>query len=179
MRPASRLSPRPLVVTALLAAILLLAQISLSFLPNIELVTLLLLCYTAVFPLRQVLGAVLVFDLLEGILYGFGLWWVMYLYVWPIWVILSLALRRTSSGLVRAVAAGGYGLCFGALCALPYLAFGPGAALANWVSGIPFDIAHCAGNFLTTLLLYTPLVKGLSLLQRQGEGTAVNGDKQP
>ena len=79
MRPAPRLSPRPLVVTALLAAILLLAQISLSFLPNIELVTLLLLCYTAVFPLRQVLGAVLVFDLLEGILYGFGLWWVMYL----------------------------------------------------------------------------------------------------
>ena len=45
----------------ILAAILLLAQISLSFLPNIELVTLLLLCYTAVFPLRQVLGAVLVF----------------------------------------------------------------------------------------------------------------------
>ena len=61
MRPAPRLSPRPLVVTALLAAILLLAQISLSFLPNIELVTLLLLCYTAVFPLRQALGAVLVF----------------------------------------------------------------------------------------------------------------------
>ncbi len=143
MRPAPRLSPRPLVVTALLAAILLLAQISLSFLPNNERVTLLLLCYTAVFPLRQVLGAVLVFDLLEGILYGFGLWWVM------------------------------------ALCARPNLAFGPGAALANWVSGIPFDIAHCAGNFLTTLLLYTPLVKGLSLLQRQGEGTAVNGDKQP
>ena len=103
MRPAPRLSPRPLVVTALLAAILLLAQISLSFLPNIELVTLLLLCYTAVFPLRQVLGAVLVFDLLEGILYGFGLWWVMYLYVWPIWVLLSLALRRTSSGVVRGV----------------------------------------------------------------------------
>ena len=59
----------------------------------------------------------------------------------------------------------------------PYLAFGPGAALANWVSGIPFDIAHCAGNFLTTLLLYTPLVKGLSLLQRQGGGAATDGDR--
>ena len=77
------------------------------------------------------------------------------------------------------MAAGGYGLCFGALCALPYLAFGPGAALANWVSGIPFDIAHCAGNFLTTLLLYTPLVKGLSLLQRQGQLPAANRGKKP
>ena len=178
MRPASRFTPRDLVVTALLAAVLLAAQVSLAFLPNIELVTLLLLCYTAVFPLRQVLGAVAVFDLLEGLLYGFGLWWVMYLYTWPLWMLLARLLRRTSSLLVRAVAAGGFGLCFGALCSLPYLAFGPGAALASWVAGIPFDIAHCAGNFLTALLLYKPLVRGLSLLPRR-EGAPGSSEPSP
>ena len=32
-------------------------------------------------------------------------------------------------------------------------------ALSYWVSGITFDLVHCAGNFVFTLTLYKPLYK--------------------
>ena len=32
-------------------------------------------------------------------------------------------------------------------------------ALSYWVSGITFDLIHCAGNFVFTLTLYKPLYK--------------------
>ena len=28
-----------------------------------------------------------------------------------------------------------------------------------WVAGIPYDLAHAAGNFVFTLVLYVPLYK--------------------
>jgi len=30
-------------------------------------------------------------------------------------------------------------------------------AIAKWISGIPFDIMHCAGNFVIALLLFKPM----------------------
>ena len=47
--------------------------------------------------------------------------------------------------------------------ALPYLAGGPWAAVSHWTAGIPFDLAHCGGNFLLALFLAKPLLR---LLQR-------------
>ena len=62
---------------------------------------------------------------------------------------------------------------FGALCAIPYLfAGGVGAALSWWISGIPFDIAHCLGNAVSVLVLYNPLyylMKKLADFQRRRE----------
>ena len=37
-------------------------------------------------------------------------------------------------------------------------------AASWWVSGIPFDLMHCAGNFAMALLLFKPL---RSLLEKQ------------
>ena len=31
--------------------------------------------------------------------------------------------------------------------------------VSKWVSGIPFDVMHCAGNFVIALLLFNPLRK--------------------
>ena len=30
-------------------------------------------------------------------------------------------------------------------------------AAAKWVSGIPFDLLHCGGNFAMALILFKPL----------------------
>ncbi len=43
---------------------------------------------------RETPGAITVFILLQGVLYGFGLWWVMYLYVWYLLALLAWLLRR-------------------------------------------------------------------------------------
>ena len=59
-----------------------------------------------------------------------------------------------------AMLSGVFGLLFGALCA-PVDVFigGFSYAIAKWVSGLGFDLLHCAGNFVIALLLFKPMRK--------------------
>lgn len=152
-----------IVTIGVLSAILLVGQLGLAFLPNIEIVSTLIILYALTYK-RQVFAIILVFVLLEGIVFGFGIWWISYLYIWNILAVITLMLHKMDSAILWAVVSGIYGLLFGALCAIPYLVSGgPGAAFAYWSAGIPYDILHCCGNFMLTLVLYKPL---LGLLKR-------------
>ena len=54
-----------------------------------------------------------------------------------------------------------------ALCAvLDAFVGGVGYAVAKWASGILFDLAHCGGNFVIALVLFVPLRKLFSKLNR-------------
>ncbi len=153
----SRRGARGVACVAVMAALLLAVQVALAPLPNIELVSVILAACTAVMP-RKSLAALYIFVLLEGLIYGFGLWWVNYLYVWlALWGAAVLA-RRCDGAVFWAALLGGFGLFFGTLCAAVYLVmFGPASAVAYVAAGIPFDLAHCAGNFCSGLLLFKPL----------------------
>ena len=136
-----------------------------SFLPNIELVSLLVIVFTLVFG-GKVLPMLGVFILLEGLLYGFGIWWASYLYLWPALAGITWLFRKVQGALGWALISAAFGLSFGALCAIPYFLTGGWAAgLSYWVSGIPFDLAHCGGNFVAALALYAPLRRALERLQ--------------
>lgn len=155
---------RRIVILGVLGALLVIVQVSLAFLPNIELVSLLIIVYTLVLG-SSVFAPILVFMLVEGLLYGFGLWWLNYLYLWPILAGVVLLLRKQRSPIFWAIFSGGFGLLFGALCAIPYFVIGgPASAFAYWVSGIPFDIAHCMGNIAAALLLFAPCLRILERL---------------
>ena len=156
-----------MVLCALLAAVMTVLQVAMAALPNIEPVSLLTLAYALVFG-RQVFYIVATFALLEGLVFGFHLWWVSYLYIWPLWAAAVLLLKRGGErpALFWAVVSGAFGLSFGALCALPYLAGGPWAAFSYWVAGIPFDLLHCGGNFFLTLALVKPLCLLLSRMEQ-------------
>ena len=161
---------KDIVLCALLAARLLVLQVALGFLPNIEVVSLLIIVYTLVLE-RRALWIIYVFAFLEGLVYGFGIWWWNYLYVWTILYAAVRLFRRNTSAVFWAVLSGLYGLGFGFLCSLVYLlSGGPGAMFANWVSGIPFDLVHGAGNFAVAMVFYQPLMrlmkKGLTLTLR-------------
>lgn len=165
-----RLNARRLALLGILTAVLLGGQVALAALPNVEIVSLLVILYSLLLG-RQVFLIIYAFVLLEGCLYGFGLWWVSYLYVWTLLAIIVLALRRTEApALFWAILSGFFGLAFGALCALPYLVTGGiAAAISYWLAGLGFDLIHCAGNFLVCLLLFRPLYRLLSrLLRRYG-----------
>lgn len=156
-----------LCLMAMMGVLLVVSKEALAFLPNVELVTLLIILFTLVFG-RLALGGVAVFLLLEGLLYGFGFWWVMYLYIWPLLVLLTFLLRFLRRPWQWALVAGGYGLCFGALCSLFYLTMWDLPKIISWViAGFPFDCTHAAGNFLLMLLLYTPLRQALEKLDQQ------------
>ena len=145
----------------LLSAILLIGQLGMSFLPNIEPVTTLIILYTLVYK-KYIFPIIYAFVLLEGMVFGFGVWWLSYLYIWSVLALLVLLFQKMDSALFFAILSGAFGLSFGALCAIPYLISGGiHAAFAYWVNGIPFDILHCGGNFVLTLVLYRPLLRVL------------------
>lgn len=158
-----------MVLCGILAAIMAALQVAMSPLPNLEPVSLLVLVYTRVFG-WQIFHILAVFILAEGLVFGFGLWWLSYLYVWPVWVLMvrMLSYKDTDRpAIIWAVASGAFGLGFGALCALPYLVGGPWAAVSYWIAGIPFDLMHCGGNFVLALVLANPLYQLLKQLKER------------
>lgn len=150
-----------------LSAILLIGQVGMSYLPNIEIVSLLIYIYTQVYR-KKVFFIIYVFVFLEGCIYGFGLWWFGYLYIWSVLALIVLwSGRQQTSVIMTAVILGAYGLSFGMLYALPYfIAGGWATGFSYWVSGIPFDLLHCAGNVAVSLICYRPLRTLLGKLKR-------------
>ena len=159
---------RELAVLGLLGAVLFVGKLALAWLPNIEPVSLLVMVYAVVLGWRA-LFPIYIYVALECLIWGLNFWSLCYLYVWLVLALLALLLRRMESSLGWAVLSGAFGLCFGALCSLVYLVAGGWAfALSWWVSGIPFDLLHCAGNFVMALALFTPCRRVLSRLWRDG-----------
>ncbi len=148
---------------AAMSAIIVVAKEAVSSVPNVEPVTLLVCLFSVHFG-ADTLFAVYIFDLVEGLIYGFHpLWWLPYLYVWPLLWLLSRLLKKEDPPLAWALLMGIYGLCFGTLCTLPYFIVGDWAGgIAYFLSGLSFDLIHCVSNFLVGLLLWRPLNRALS-----------------
>ena len=160
------MKPRELVTAAFMGALLYVQQVALAALPNIHLCAFLILMYALYFP-RAAVFAVAVFVLLEGITYGFGLWWISYLYSWPLLLAVALLFRKNRSPVFWAAIAGGFGLLYGALCAIPYFFMGgPAAAISYWIYGIPFDLIHGISNVCIMLLLWKPMGKVFARLEK-------------
>ena len=152
-----------LCLMAMMGVILTIAKQAMSNLPNLEPVTLLVILFTLTFR-KRVIGALLVFLLGQGLIYGFHIWWAMYLYVWPLLALLTWLFRWMTKPWQWAVFAGLYGLAFGSLCALVYLPNGLSWVLSWIIAGAYYDLGHAVGNFLLTLVLYLPLRRALDKL---------------
>ncbi len=162
-----RLDLYRLVLMGLLGALLFVSQVALAWLPNIEIVSVLLITYVRVYGMKS-LYPLYVFVVLEGLLYGFGQWFLNYLYVWLPLLLIAWVFRRMRSPFGWALINATFGLFFGALCSVLYLVIGgPSTMIAYWISGITFDLLHCGGNFITALVLAEPLYQLLSRLDRQ------------
>lgn len=160
------MSIKKLTRVALLGATLYVSQIGLAFLPNVELVSLLIILYTLVFG-KEALLIVAVFNIFEGLQWGFGLWWISYLYTWPLLCLVILLLKKLikEEFLVWAVVSGMFGIAFGALFAVAYIPVDAHYALTYWITGLPWDVWHGVWNFLLMLLLGKPLYRVLKLLR--------------
>ena len=138
-----------------------------SGLPNIEPVSLMVMLFGVTFG-KKAVYPIGIYVLMEILFYGLGTWNIMYLYIWLILGAAAYFLREMRHPLGWAVLSGVYGLLFGAFCAPVDLVIGGwGYALSKWVSGIPFDVAHCVGNFVIALLLFVPLRKLMERLTRK------------
>ena len=162
-RSVKSVTVRDLCFLSLAAALMFAVKMALSSLPNINLNALILILVTVFFGWKA-LYTVCVYVLLEGLMFGFGVWWVSYLIVWPLLVVLAMAVRKTASPLLWAVLAGLFGLAFGPMMYVIFFTVTGGweGFLPMWIAGIPYDLIHAVSNFLTVLILFRPLSKVFS-----------------
>ncbi len=158
-------------LVGMLTALLTTGKAVLSFIPNVEIVSFMIIMFSVYFG-RKTLLAVFAFVLIEGLLYGFTVWWIGYIYIWPILCVLSCILRKRATKFSLTVLSTLFGLLFGLLFSFTYIFIGSsnpglGYALSWWAVGIPYDLIHGAGNMAVMLCLYTPVSKVLKLATRE------------
>ena len=160
-----KIAAKELIVLSLFAAFMHVFQIALAFLPNIEVVSLLVILCTLIYG-KKTLYPIYLFAVVQGLMYGFGIWWFMYLYVWTVlWAVVML-LPHTDSPILWAIVSGLFGFLFGLLCSIPYLFIGGlKMAIAYWIAGIPFDLVHGVGNAVVAMVLVRPLYRVLLKLK--------------
>ena len=168
--PKQRVTLAELALFGILGVLTFGMKVVMSYLPNIEPVSLMVMLFAVTFG-RRALYPIYTYVLLEFLLYGIRLWSVNYLYIWAVLAAAAWLLRKETHPLAWALLSGGYGLLFGALCA-PVDVFigGIGYAAGRWVSGIPFDLLHGAGNFVIALALFVPLRRLMERLYRSMRG---------
>ncbi len=155
-------STRDIAELGVMVAALEAGKLALAYLPNVEIVTFLIIMFAAVYGLKSII-AVLVFVGVECLLWPVSLWSVMYLYIWPLLAVLAYLCRKQSSVWFWSIFSALYGFCFGALCAVVYIfTSGIHTAVTWWIAGIPFDLIHGVSNFAIMLILYRPIRKVFS-----------------
>lgn len=165
MERKSKLTIMDISLIGLMVAIIEVCKVAMAHIPNVELTTFWLMMFT-LFLGKRVYYVIPVFIIIEGLIYGFGLWWIMYLYLWPLVVAVTRIFRKDNSILTFSMISGVFGLLFGFFGAIPYifvgafeggLANGFKVATAWWIAGIPWDLVHGISNFIIMLVLYHPI----------------------
>lgn len=151
------ISAKDIAIIGLMVAVIEACKYFLAVIPNVELTSFWIIIFTLYLG-RRIFYVIPAFILIEGVIYPFGLWWIMYLYAWPILAIVTLLLRKMNTAWDWAMVSGLFGLSFGFLCAIPYIfTSGIYGAFAWWVAGIPWDLVHGIANFAIMLVLYKPM----------------------
>ncbi len=147
-----------MILFAMLGSLMFISKMLMQVLPNIHLVGMLTVAYTAVFR-RKALYPIYVYVFLDGLFHGFDIWWVPYLYIWTLLWGITMLLPKNASRTVRAV-------LYPAICALHGFLFGilyaPAQAfffsltaqetLAWIATGAVFDLTHGISNLLVGFL---------------------------
>lgn len=156
---------RDVALIALMSATATTGKLILSFLPNVEVVTLIFMVYTTSIGIKKTLPAAVIFSTTEVLIYGLSTWLLGYYIIWPLLIIIVHYLNKSlKSEYIYALIAGLFGLSCGLIfAAVESVFYGYMYGLTYWIRGLPYDIVHGISNFVIVLVLFEPLTK---LLQR-------------
>lgn len=164
------LSPREIVVFAMLGCIIFVSKLLMEWAPNIHLVGMLIMVYTLVYR-KKALIPLYLYVFLIGLYYGFSTWWIPYLYIWTVlWAVTMLLPKNMPKKIaipVYMVTCGLHGLCYGILYApAQALLFGLNfKGMLAWIAaGFVFDALHGLGNLAAGILI-VPLSELLRKLE--------------
>lgn len=153
---------------AIATSVLIVQEMLLSFLPNIQLTTLLILVYTSVFGFQKTSIIVTVHVIIDNLLYGsIGMLhvWIPMLIGWQLIVILFYLLsQRTKNIYVYAITGYLFGHLYGMIF-VPFqallLSVDP---MAYLIADLPFQVIMGLTNLLTIIWLYEVLTDFLKVL---------------
>lgn len=82
-KKTTKLTARDITQIAMMIAVIEVCKVIFAGIPNVELTSFWIIIFCIYFgrKMRYVIPA---FILIEGLMYGFGLWWVQYLCAWPV-----------------------------------------------------------------------------------------------
>lgn len=167
-----KLKLKDMVILSLMAALMSVGDLAMEWLPNVHLVGVLITATTVVYR-KYALLPIYVYVLIQGIVGGFGLWWIPYLYIWILlWgtvMLLPQRLPEKVKYISYIFVCASHGFLFGTLYApIQAIMFGLDfkGTIAWIVAGLPFDMIHGLGNTVLGILLIYPIVKILKYTNR-------------
>lgn len=177
-RAAKRgLTVREMTLFAMFGSLMYCSKILMEWAPNVHFLALFIIVLTVVYRWKALIP-IYVFVFLTGLMNGFSLWWVPYLYIWLPLFFLALVLPKKMPKPVAVpvymLAGGLHGILFGTL-------YAPAQALffhlnfektIAWIlAGLPWDAVHAAGN-LAACTLAVPMIVLLQKLEKKASGLA-------
>lgn len=167
------LNARAIALVGIMAATLECGKLVLSFIPNVEVVTLLVALYGYVFGGLGIIAAA-VFVCIEPLIWGFGSWFITYLIYWPLVATVFMLLRRRgiTSRPWLTLSAVGLTLLFGVLSSAIDSAFLLGInenylpnLILYYARGILFYITQLITNGVLFPTVFIFLTKKLELVK--------------
>ena len=120
MEHSLKLTAKDITLIGLMVAIIEVCKVIMKDLPNIELTTFWVIMFTLYFG-KKIIYVIPTFIIIEGAMFGFGMWWIMYLYLWPLLALVTWIFRKNNSAWFWAMIAGIFGLFFGFFGSFPYV----------------------------------------------------------
>jgi len=154
-----KLNIKEIAVFGMLGAMMFASKMLMEVLPNIHLLGVFTIATTVVYR-QKALYPIYIYVILNGLIAGFNVWWVPYLYIWTIlWgatMLLPKNMPKKAKPFIYSGLCGLHGFLYGILYApAQALFFGLSfeATVAWVVAGFPFDLIHGISNILCGLLI--------------------------
>lgn len=159
-----RMKTKEIALFGMLGAVMFASKMLMELLPNIHLLGTIIVATTIVYR-KKALYPIYVYVLLNGLISGFAMWWIPYLYIWTVlWAAVMLLPKNMPKKAapivyiaVSALHGFGYGVLYAPAQALMYGLNFEGM-LAWIVAGFPFDAIHGISNLCCGVLII-PLVR--------------------
>ena len=167
-----RVNPKEIAVFGMLGALMYASKMLMEILPNVHLIGVFVIATTVVYR-KKALYPIYVFVLLTGLLNGFAMWWIPYIYTWGIlWAVIMLLpqnMKPQKATVIYMIVCALHGFLYGTLYApAQAILFGLDfRGMIDWIIvGLPYDCIHGVSNFFCGLLIM-PLVSLLLRLEKE------------
>ena len=92
----NKITAKDIALIGMMIAVIEVSKFALAQVPNVELTTFWIIMFTLYLG-NRIFYVIPAFILIEGAVYGFHVWWVMYLYAWPLLAVCAMMMRKKNT----------------------------------------------------------------------------------